>query len=192
MLFDDFHAALARDDRGVGEPNEETALQSARDALYPGFEGGGIWDTREETVGGVVAPVRDEGVLRVSRIHPQPGLAAKSVERLQGRLPAEGLDLDGQRALAEDLDRLRAPPLPLMTVRSGPISSAPSIVRLGWASESVASGTPTSLASAAVRSEVGIPRTPRSVPLPRSSPILSTTKAAVVPLPSPTVVPLST
>ena len=66
------------------------------------------------------------------------------------------------------------------------------MVRYGRASESVASGMPSSLARAVVRAEVGTPLTSLKSPEETSSPILRTAKVAVVPVPSPTTIPLST
>jgi hypothetical protein len=80
----------------------------------------------------------------------------------------------------------------LRTSRSRETSSAPSRVRSGRASERVRSGTPNSFASATVRSEVGIPRTPRSSPAASNSPILLTTQYAVDPVPRPRTMQSST
>ncbi len=75
---------------------------------------------------------------------------------------------------------------------SGEISSAPSMVKRGRASESVASGMPSSFARAVVFAEVGTPLTSLNSPEATSSPILRTAKVAVEPVPSPTTIPLST
>ena len=60
------------------------------------------------------------------------------------------------------------------------------------ASESVASGMPSSLARAVVLAEVGTPLMSLSSPEATSSPILRTAKVAVEPVPRPTTIPLST
>src|SRR3712207_1928005 len=86
--------------------------------------------------------------------------------------------------------RRSAPPRPLTRARSGEISSAPSMVKRGRASESVVSGMPSSFARAVVFAEVGTPLTSLNSPEATSSPILRTANVAVEPVPSPTTIPL--
>jgi hypothetical protein len=103
-----FHPVSAGYDRRPGEPDEETALQSTRDALHLDLEGRRVGDPGKEAVSGVVSAVGDEGVAWVSPVHPELGLAAQRGEGPKGRLPAVGLDLDRERAFSQRLDRLRA------------------------------------------------------------------------------------
>mmetsp|Transcript_11416 Transcript_11416/g.70068 ORF Transcript_11416/g.70068 Transcript_11416/m.70068 type:complete len:236 (+) Transcript_11416:1625-2332(+) len=89
--------------------------------------------------------------------------------------------------------RSSAPPLPLTRLRSGSTSSAPSMATSSFGCvSSVASGIPSASACSFVRSDVGTPTMFCSSPDFSSSPIRSTAKAAVEPVPRPTTMPLFT
>jgi hypothetical protein len=53
-----------------------------------------------------VAAVGDEGTVWVGPVHPELRLAAEGGQGFEGRLPAEGVDLDRQGAGAQGVDRL--------------------------------------------------------------------------------------
>ena len=94
-------------------------------------------------------------------------------------------------AAATIFSRNSAPPPPLMTVRSGAISSAPSTVRSSsGVSSSVDSGTPRRSASARVASDVGTPT--MSSPARTRAASSSTKCRAVEPVPRPNRMPGST
>ncbi|KHG08708.1 Lipoprotein signal peptidase [Gossypium arboreum] len=86
--------------------------------------------------------------------------------------------------------RKSAPPRPLTKLRLGSTSSAPSIARsIRGCKSRVDKGMLSDAACSCVLFEVGIPTMLESWPVERSWPILSTTKAAVDPVPRPRIMP---
>ncbi len=83
-----------------------------------------------------------------------------------------------------------APPAPLIRLKSGSTSSAPSMVRsMTGCSANVVSGMPTSAASSALAFDVGMPSTFCRSPDPTSTPIRRIADSVVLPVPSPTTMP---
>src|SRR3984893_14578558 len=111
--------------------------------------------------------------------------------RTSTHLESSAITIMRSDAAATIFSRSNAPPPPLMTLRAGLISSAPSTVRSSRSiSSSVVRGMPQRTASARVASDVGTPMT--SSPARTRSPRSSTKCFAVEPVPSPSFMPSRT
>src|SRR5918993_1353770 len=111
--LDGLYPALAGDEGGEGEADEQAALYRAGDAPYPIFERRRVcYAALEKAIRRVVASVGDERAVRVAglgglALQAQRRLAAELGQVREGRLPAERLDLDRQRPPAQGVHHLR-------------------------------------------------------------------------------------
>ena len=194
------------------KPNEQSVLDDAWDGGQPRRQRLRIGDPLQRAIENPVPAIRDESVAVLGppqrRGRGRAGVGIGRFDRASRRLQAERLDFDRQREAAERgthfdssamtimradaaatiFSRSNAPPPPLIRLRSGAISSAPSTVRSSsGVSSNVDSGTPTRSASRRVASEVGTPMTLR--PARTRSPSSSTKCLAVEPVPRPSRMP---
>src|ERR1043166_5966348 len=171
---DDLHVVVRGDDRRVGHPDEEAALDDAGQQLQLALGLFRVCDLAAAAVEYVVAVVGDVSLAALCAT--QARLDARGAVASQGKgttstgsgkrpsaetfLPASATTTKRRAAAATSFSRRSAPPPPLMSARPGPISSAPSMARSScWTSAKVASGMPSRRACSSVRREVGTPRT---------------------------------